>query len=80
MTLPGSTSTTALFAEGGAGTLRLLVYLALALVLMVLDHRGGYLSEVRRLAGFAAEPLYWVAATPDDWSVRRAKAWPIAAN
>ena len=64
MTLPGSTSTTALFAEGGAGTLRLLVYLALALVLMVLDHRGGYLSEVRRLAGFAAEPLYWVAATP----------------
>ena len=64
MTLPGSNSTTALFAEGGAGTLRLLIYLGLALAMMVLDHRGGYLSEVRRLAGFAAEPLYWVAATP----------------
>ncbi|MEZ5465882.1 MAG: rod shape-determining protein MreC [Lysobacteraceae bacterium] len=64
MTLPGSNSTTALFAEGGAGTLRLLVYLALALALMVMDHRGGYLSEVRRLAGVAAEPLYWVASAP----------------
>lgn len=63
MNLPG-TSTTALFAEGGAGTLRLLVYLGLALALMVLDHRGGYLTAVRSLAGFAAEPLYWIASTP----------------
>ncbi|MCB1559916.1 MAG: rod shape-determining protein MreC [Xanthomonadales bacterium] len=64
MTITGSNSTTALFAEGGAGTLRLLVYLALALALMVLDHRAGYLSDVRRLAGVAAEPLYWVASAP----------------
>jgi hypothetical protein len=39
-----SSSSGSLFAEGGAGTLRLLVYLTLALILMVADHRGGYRS------------------------------------
>jgi rod shape-determining protein MreC len=53
-----------LFAEGGAGTLRLLVYLSAALILMVADHRGGYLERVRSWAGLLAEPAYLVASSP----------------
>ena len=42
--------TTTLFAEGTASTLRLIAYLGLAALLMVLDHRAGYLETLRRLA------------------------------
>jgi len=59
-----ASTSSALFAEGGAGTFRLLFYLLMALVLMVLDYRGGMLSEVRRYAGLTVEPLYWLASTP----------------
>ena len=42
------TDTATLFAEGSASTLRLIVYLALAVAAMVMDHRGGYLEVLRR--------------------------------
>ena len=47
-----------------AGVLRLLVYLVLAVVLMVLDHRGGWLRAVRAQAEVAVQPLWWVAGLP----------------
>ena len=53
-----------LFAEGGAGTLRLLLYLTAALILMVADHRGGYLERARSWAGLLAGPVYLVASSP----------------
>jgi rod shape-determining protein MreC len=59
-----SSSSGSLFAEGGAGTLRLLVYLTLALILMVADHRGGYLQQMRYWAGLLGGPIYLVASAP----------------
>lgn len=56
--------TNSLFVEGGAGTLKLLAYLAMATILMVADHRGGYLDKVRELVGLATGPIYRIAATP----------------
>ena len=53
-----------LFIEGGAGTLKLLAYLAMATILMVADHRGGYLDKVRASAGLLTGPLYRLAAAP----------------
>ncbi|MEO6365078.1 MAG: rod shape-determining protein MreC [Luteimonas sp.] len=47
-----------------AGTLRLLAYLALAITLMVLDHRGGWLRQMRDRAELLAQPLWWVAGLP----------------
>lgn len=34
------------------------------MVLMVVDHRGDWLSEVRRQAGTVVAPLYWLASSP----------------
>ena len=53
-----------LFAEGAVSTLRLIVYLALAIALMVLDHRGNYLESARRVAGSLVEPVYRLASLP----------------
>jgi len=53
-----------LFVEGGAGTLKLMAYLAAAIMLMAADHRGGYLTQVREFAGLAAGPIYRIAAAP----------------
>jgi rod shape-determining protein MreC len=50
--------------EGGSDTLRLLVYLALALAMMVSDHRGGMLARVRQNAAVAVQPLWWLASVP----------------
>ena len=47
-----------------AGTLRLLVYLALSIALIVSDHRGGWLAEARARATVAAQPLWWIAGLP----------------
>lgn len=47
-----------------AGTLKLLAYLALAVVLIVLDHRGGWLSQVRRQTTLLVQPLWMVAGWP----------------
>lgn len=59
-----ASSSNARFGEGAAGTLRLLGYLAAALLLMAADHRGGWLTSVRQHAGLLVEPLYWMAAAP----------------
>lgn len=53
-----------LFSASMAGTLRLIVYLALASVLMVFDHRGGWLGHVRYASAMVVEPLYRLAALP----------------
>lgn len=47
-----------------AGTLRLLAYLALAIALIVLDHRGGWLSQWRKQADLLVQPLWAVAGWP----------------
>jgi rod shape-determining protein MreC len=59
-----SASSTPRFGADSGSTLRLLSYLALAVVLMVSDHRGGVLTKVRRTATVAVEPLWWLAALP----------------
>jgi rod shape-determining protein MreC len=58
------TDNATLFAEGAVSTLRLIVYLALAVALMVLDHRGNHLESVRRVAGTLIEPVYRLASLP----------------
>jgi rod shape-determining protein MreC len=47
-----------------AGTLRLLAYLALSVVLMALDHRGGWMSGLRDKADLVVQPLWAVAGWP----------------
>lgn len=47
-----------------AGTLKLLAYLALAVVLIVLDHRGGWLTQARRQITVLVQPLWMVAGWP----------------
>ena len=47
-----------------ADTLRLLAYLALALVLIVLDHRGGWLSHARQQAQVLTQPIRAIAGLP----------------
>ncbi|WP_130619865.1 rod shape-determining protein MreC [Dyella amyloliquefaciens] len=53
-----------LFAGTAAGTLRLIFYLALALVLMVLDHRNGWIWRLRNTASVLVEPVYRLASLP----------------
>ena len=47
-----------------AGTLRLLAYLAMAVTLIVLDHRGGWVRIARERVGVVVEPLRAVASWP----------------
>jgi rod shape-determining protein MreC len=47
-----------------ADTLRLLAYLTLAVVLIVLDHRGGWLSRARQQAQALTQPIRAVAGLP----------------
>ncbi|NCT66841.1 MAG: rod shape-determining protein MreC [Rhodanobacteraceae bacterium] len=58
--------TATLFAEGTVSTLRLIVYLALAVALMVLDHRGNWLQALRRGGSALVEPIHRLAALPAD--------------
>jgi rod shape-determining protein MreC len=60
----GPESSSPLFSGSVAGTLRLIFYLALAMVLMVLDHRNGWLWRVRYGAAVVVEPLYRLAGLP----------------
>ena len=53
-----------LFAGNAAGTLRLIFYLALAVVLMVLDQRNGWLWRLRYTAAAVVEPVYRLAGLP----------------
>lgn len=55
-----------LFAGTAAGTLRLIFYLALAMVLMVLDHRNGWLWRLRYATSIVVEPVYRLASLPAD--------------
>lgn len=50
--------------EDIAGTLRLLVALALAVALMVLDHRGGWLATLRGHIEVVAQPVWRLAGLP----------------
>jgi rod shape-determining protein MreC len=47
-----------------AGTLRLLAYLALSAVLIVLDHRGSWLSRMRQQAQALVQPVRAIAGLP----------------
>jgi rod shape-determining protein MreC len=47
-----------------AGTLRLLAYLALAIALVVLDHRGGWLAQLRARSEVLVQPVWWLAGLP----------------
>ncbi len=51
-------------ADAARGTLRLVMYLVAALILMTADHRGGYLDALRERAATFRGPLYWLAASP----------------
>ena len=53
-----------------ASTLRLLAYLALAVALVILDHRGGWLSQARVQANVAVQPIWWLAGLPGRLSAR----------
>lgn len=53
-----------------ASSLRLLAYLALAIVLIILDNRGGWLSQFRAHASVATQPVWWVAGLPGRLGVR----------
>src|SRR6185312_8130053 len=66
MALPQKESSP-IFSDATAGTLRLIAYLALAAILMVLDHRNGWLHRVRYLSAAAIVPIYKIAAAPADW-------------
>lgn len=47
-----------------SGALKLLAYLAMAVLLMAVDHRGGWLHEARRQAVVLVEPVWWLASLP----------------
>ena len=53
-----------LFSVAVAGTLRLIVYLTLACVLMVIDHRGHWLTRLRYGTALVVEPFYRLAGLP----------------
>jgi rod shape-determining protein MreC len=51
-------------------TLRLLAYLALAIALIVLDHRGGWLHQLRDQGSVITQPLWWLAGLPGRLGTR----------
>ena len=65
-----------LFAEGAVSTAGLIAYLTLAMIVMVVDHRGSYLERLRVFSSSVVEPFYRVAAFPSD--VARAGRMAIA--
>lgn len=66
MALPQKESTP-IFSDATAGTLRLIAYMALAAILMVVDHRNGLLHRLRYASSAAIVPIYRLAALPSDW-------------
>jgi rod shape-determining protein MreC len=50
--------------DSAVTTLPLLAYLALAIVLMIADHRGAYGQAVRQRFSLVSEPLWWLASSP----------------
>ncbi len=61
-----SAESSPLFAPASTATLRMVVYVALAIMLMVADHRAGWLDQVRSVVGLLGEPLYRVAQLPGE--------------
>ncbi|AVP98135.1 rod shape-determining protein MreC [Ahniella affigens] len=59
-----SADQTHLFSGHGAGTLRLVVLLAVASALMASDARFGLLQAVRAKGAAITGPIYWLATTP----------------
>jgi rod shape-determining protein MreC len=57
-----------LFTADAANTLRLIGYLAVAIALMVADHRGAYLPRVRYALSAAVDPMYRLAALPAQFA------------
>ena len=57
-------ATTPRSSDFAGGTLPLLAYLALAVILMVADHRGDFGSRARAQLSLLAEPFWWLASAP----------------
>ena len=65
MAIPAN-NTAPLFGEGASSTLRLVVYLIIAVALMIADRRGDWLERFRAAAGTFIEPIYRLAAAPSE--------------
>ncbi len=63
-----------MFGEGSS-TLLLLLYLALAIVLMVTDYRTDALGKVRHSASLLVQPLYTLASLPKQISEQLSDDW-----
>ena len=50
--------------DSAVSTLPLLAYLALAIVLMIADHKGAYGQIVRQRFSLVSEPFWWLASSP----------------
>jgi rod shape-determining protein MreC len=61
---PGSNTQAPLFAGGRPGTLKLVVLLALAIMLMLADRQRGFLIAVRERALVLTAPVYMLASLP----------------
>lgn len=61
---PGSNTQAPLFTGGRPGTLKLVVLLALAIMLMLADRQRGFLIAVRERALALTTPVYWLASLP----------------
>ena len=53
-----------------ASTLRLLGYLALAIALIIFDHRGNWLDQARSQASVVVQPFWWLAGLPGRLTTR----------
>jgi len=62
--MPRYAGTTAKRTGDVVGTLRLLAYLAAAITLMVVDHRGGWLGQLRAQGEVVMQPVWWLAGLP----------------
>jgi rod shape-determining protein MreC len=61
---PGTNTQAPLFAGGRPGTLKLVVLLALAIMLMLADRQRGFLIAVRERASALTAPVYRLASLP----------------
>ncbi len=64
MALTRSNDRASLFSPDVAGTIQLMVYLALACGLMLADHHFGMLQRARQVSAVIAEPVFMAAALP----------------
>jgi rod shape-determining protein MreC len=62
--MPGSFHDSSLSADAGGRVARLMFYIMAAVVLMVLDHRGGHVEKIRSTAALAVEPMQVLIESP----------------